>query len=606
MTGAALTDGRGMAPAARLAGVIERALSVLCALLLASLFAAVLVAVAARYLFASSILGADEAALWLFAGLVFLGLPLVSSSVLAMRLDLIPSLLGERGKAVLDVLSEAVVAHAALVLLFGGWAVMAAIGGVSPTLGLPEGWRFVPVVLGAGATLLLALLKGLGGGRGTATLLGLGFGLALYLASSQIVLEPLARPSLLAAAVAFGALLLGAPLPHAMISGAALSLPFGGLLPEPAIVQTTVSGLGRFLLLAIPFFLLAGALMTAGGLAHRLVSLARSLVGHWRGGMAQTVLGTNLMISGISGSSIADAAFGAKVLVPALVRQGETPERAAAIVAATAILPNVAPPSIALLLLATATDLSVGRLFVGGLVAAVVLAAAMALALRWSAAPGPGLPRASAAELWAAAAGALPVLGLVLVILFGLRFGIVTTTEAAALAALYALLATLLVTRSAGTVASVFARTGVETAAVGLLVATAAPFVFLLAVDGLPGLVRDLLSGVDGALAVLLIANLVLLAAGTVLDVGAGILLLGPLLMPVAVAAGVDPVQFGVIVVVNLVIGGLTPPVGILVFVASRLSGVSPSKVFVSVLPLMAVQIAALALLSLYAAYAAR
>ena len=606
MSDASSRDGRGPVLASRLAAALERACSVLCGLVLAALFATVLVAVGARYLFGASIFGADEAALWLFAGLVFLGLPLASSSVLSLRLDLVSALLGARGKAALDILADAIVVYAMLVLLFGGRAVLETIGGVSPTLALFESWRFWPVLAGAGATLALGLLKGFGEGQGARAVLSLVLGTALYLVSTRLAFEPLSHPSLVAAAIAFCVLLLGAPLPHAMISGVALSLPFGGLLPEPAIVQTTVSSLGRFLLLAIPFFLLAGALMTAGGLAHRLVTLARAAVGHQRGGMAQTVLGTNMMISGISGSSIADAAFGAKVLAPALVRHGETPERAAAIVAATAILPNVAPPSIALLLLATATDLSVGRLFVGGLVAALVLAAAMAVGLRWSAAPGARLPRASRSERLAALGGGLPVLGLVLVILFGLRFGVVTTTEAAALAALYALVATLVATRDLRAVGQVFARTGAETAAVGLLVATAAPFVFLLAVDGLPGLVRDLFSGFDSALAVLLIANLVLLAAGSVLDVGAGILLLGPLLMPVATAAGIDPIQFAVILVVNLVIGGLTPPVGILVFVAARLSGVSPSKVFVAVMPLLAVQIAALLLLSLSAAFLAR
>ena len=577
------------------------------ALCLAMLLVVVLAAVAARYLGGASIVGADEAALWLHVALVFLAMPLVSTSALAMRLDLVSGFLGTRGRAVLDIFCEAVIVHAALVFLFGGLGVMAAIGGVSPVLHLPESWRFAPVVIGAGATILLQLLRAFEDGRVLPGLAALALGIALHLVVTHGMFEPFARPSVLAGSFAFLALILGAPLPHALISGAALAIPFGALLPEAAIVQNTVSGLQRFLLLAIPFFLLAGGLMTAGGLAERLVNFARSLVGHWRGGMAQTTLATNLMISGISGSSIADAAFGAKVLAPGLVRSGYTPERAAAIVAATSILPNIAPPSIAFLILATATNLSVGALFTGGLVAGLFLCAAMAIALHVQSSEVRGGARAEWRTRGSAFVAALPVLGLALIILFGIRFGIVTTTEAAAISALYALTVVIVTQRRAGlrALAPTFAQAGIEASAVGLLIGTAAPFVFLLAVDELPVLVVELFSGISQPLAVLLIANLVLLAAGTFLDIGAGILLVAPLLMPVALAAGIDPIHFGVILVVNLMIGGLTPPVGILVFVVARLSGVSPSRVFVSVLPLMGAQTAALVVLSLYAALAA-
>lgn len=590
-----------------LADWIERACACLTGLTLAALLAVVLTAAAARYLAGSSIAGSEELALWLHVALVFFGFPLVSTSVLAMRLDVLSGRLSPYGRAASDIFCNAVVVHASLVFLFGGLAVMERIGGVSTVLHLSESWRFAPVVAGAMAALVLGLVRALAAGQILAGTLALVLGIGLYLVASEGAFEPLARPSVLAGGFAFFALLIGAPLPHAMIAGASLAIPFGALLPEAAIVQNSVAGIGRFLLLAIPFFLLAGALMTAGGLAERLVALAASLVGHLRGGIAQTTLLTNFMVSGMSGSSIADAAFGAKVLAPALAAHGYRPERAAAIVAATSVLPNIIPPSIAFLILAVATNLSVGALFAGGLAAGLFLCLTLAVTLHLISKGVQSSPKAGTGARHRAFVAALPVIGLALVILFGIRLGVVATTEAAALAALYALLAALVLrrARAIGPLAAIFAEAGREAAAVGLLIGTVAPFVFLLAIDELPRLVAELFSELNGPLATLLVANLVLLTAGCFLDIGAAVLLLAPLLMPVAVAAGIDPIHFGVILIINLMIGGLTPPVGILVYVASRLSGVSPGRVFVSVLPLVGALLAAVAILSGLAAIAA-
>ncbi|WP_185984582.1 TRAP transporter large permease subunit [Aureimonas mangrovi] len=588
------------------ADALEAAFSVAAGVVLALLLAVVAAATGARYLGGASLYGADELALWLHVALVFGALPLVSAGALAMRLDLLPSVVGESGRRLLAIVSEGIVVQACLVLLFGAVGVMGAIGGVSPVLGVPESWRFAPVVLGASGALVLMLLRSAGEGRLVDGLAALAIGIALHAFASFGVAGMLAHPSVAAGGFAFAALLAGAPLPHAVVAGASLAIPFGAMLPESAIVQNAVSGIGRFLLLAIPFFLLAGSLMTAGGLAERLVALARSFVGHWRGGMAQTVLGTNLLFSGLSGSSIADAAFGAKVLAPGLVKSGYAPERAGAIVAATAILPNIVPPSIAFLILAVATNLSVGALFAGGLAAGLFLAIVLGVTLHLVSRGVPGLDRAGPGARRAAFMRALPVLGLAIVIVLGIRFGFVTTTEAAALAALYALVVAFALKHGGvRDITATFAQAGREAASVGLLIGAAAPLTFLLAVDDLPGLVASALSGIGGPLTVLLGANLMLLAAGMVLDIGAAILLMAPLLMPVAVAAGIDPVAFGVILVVNLMIGGLTPPVGILVYVSARLSGVSPARVFVSALPLIAALIIALAALSLAVAIAA-
>ena len=194
-------------------------------------------------------------------------------------------------------------------------------------------------------------------------LLALGTGVVLYLLAAE---SPHHVDSAAPRVSAAGSSLLSDSssarrFPIHYLVGVSLAVPFGALLPEPALVQNTVVGVSKFLLLAIPFFLLAGGLLTEGGLADRLVRFAATLVGHMRGGLAQTALVSSAMFSGASGSSVANAAFGAKVMVPALVSHGYGLPRAAAIVAATAMLDNIIPPSIAFLILATATNLSVGR-----------------------------------------------------------------------------------------------------------------------------------------------------------------------------------------------------------------------------------------------------
>ena len=397
------------------------------------------------------------------------------------------------------------------------------------------------------------------------------------------------------------ACVLGAPIPHALLAGVSLSGAFGGTLPEPAIVQNAVSGVSKFLLLAIPFFLLAGELLTSGGLAERLVRFAAALVGHWRAGLAQTALVASVLFSGASGSSVANAAFGAKVMAPTLIARGYPPAKAGAIVAGVSMLDNIIPPSIAFLILATATNLSVGALLVGGFFAGAVLALALAIGIHLTVRDlGEAAPRASGQERVAGFVGALPAIGLGVVVVVGIRFGIVTVTEASALAVAYALVVCLMLrSLDAASVLRALRKAATEAAAVALLIGASAPFAFLLATDQVSELMAGLVTMLgQGPFAVMLMANLLLLIAGLVLDIGAAILLLAPLLLPVAVAAGLDPVQFGVILVVNLMIHGLTPPLGILVHVVSGILRVPASQVFRAVLPLLASLLVALAILS--------
>ncbi|WGF87074.1 TRAP transporter large permease [Marinivivus vitaminiproducens] len=587
------------AGSARLLHGVEQALGAVCALVLAVLLAVVLAAVTARYVLGAGILGSDELAIWLHVALVALGAPLAIGSALAMRLDVFTRRLPALGQAAAAVLAESFTVLSGLVLAFGGAGIVATLGGTSPTLGLPEWVRFAILGLGGGLVVLVTALRHLALGRIGALLAVLAIGIGVYLLARELRLAADLPPSAVLGLVAFVGLVIGAPLPHAFLAGAYLAIPFGSTMPEPAMVATTVSGISKFLLLAIPFFLVAGGLLTASGVAARLVRFAASLVGHRRAGLAQTTLLTGVLFSGASGSSVANAAFGAATFQPELVRHGHSKAQAGALIAATSVLDNVIPPSIAFLILAAATNLSVGSLLVGGLVAGAVMAAALAVAIRLSVSQGASSAAASSRERWRAAYAALPALGLGVIVVVGIRFGVVTTTEAAALAAAYSLIVGCLGGLRPRGVYDAFRQAGVEAAAIGLLIGTAAPFAFLLAVDDIAGGVAGLLHGLGGGPAgVLLIANAILIIAGLVLDIGAAILLFGPILLPAVTAAGIDPIHFGVILIVNLMIGGLTPPVGMLVYVVSGVTGVPAAALFRAIPPYLGALMIALAILS--------
>jgi tripartite ATP-independent transporter DctM subunit len=591
--------------------VLERGLELLAALFLAALLSVVAYSVGRRYLGLGGADGADELATWLFIYIIFIGFPLAPESALAMRLDFLVRKLRGLPLGAAEILGHAIVVHASLFLISAGLVAMSRLNGSSMLLGWPEWCRYAAAPLaGAVSCLLIALRLAVSGRRPAFILASLGLGVLFFVFGRYGSLPFSLMPSVTASILGLAGLFLGAPLPHAMLSALALSIPLGSLLPEAAILQNAVVGASSFLLLAIPFFLLAGGLIGSTSLAEKLVAFADALIGHCRGGLGYTALLSNVFFSGISGSSVADVAFGVKVLGPGLRARGYTPETTAAIIASTAMLPNIIPPSVAFLMLAAATDLSVSALFMGGLAGGLVLALAFAVVLRHMSKEQSRASPASFKERARSFAAALPILGLIVIILLGIRLGIVTTTEASALAALYSLAVAALWLRKRREdprlLLKAFIQAGRETSAIGLLIGASAPFVFILAQDQAPAAMAAYMGLLgNGPFAFLLIANLTLILFGLCLEVGVGVLLLAPLLMPVAVQAGVDPIHFGVIMVINLMLGSLSPPVGLLVFMAAGLSGVTPDKVFRAALPLMGAALATLLILSVFAGFSA-
>ena len=568
-----------------LAGV-ETMLGAICAILLAALLVIVLTAVVLRYGFNTGLLGSEELATWLYVALIAFGAPLAINSALAMRLDLVTSRLPPAGQRVTAVFADVFTLMSGLILSFGSARIATLLGGISPTLGLPEWIRFGFLGLGGFFIVIVLGLQRISENKTADVLIAGIIATVLYIAVSHSHIDTDLSPSIVLGLIALIGLLVAAPLPHAFLAGAYIAIAFGSTLPEPAVVSSTVTGVSKFLLLAIPFFLLAGSLLTAAGIAQKIVQCASSLVGHRRAGLAQTTLLTSVLFSGASGSSVANAAFSSATFQPELVKRGYPPAQAGAIIAATSVLDNVIPPSIAFLILAAATNLSVGALLVGGFFAGAVMAVCLAVAIHLTVREQVAQPRASGRERVQAAIGAIPAFGLGIIVVVGIRMGVVTTTEAAAIAAIYTLVMALIGKVGITSLYDIFRQSGKEASAIGLLIGTASPFAFLLAVDDISGTISDLVSGFGAnPVVILIIINLVLLVVGLVLDIGAAILLFGPIFLPIAVAAGIDPVMFGVILVVNLMIGGLTPPVGMLVFVVSGVTRLPATALFKAMTP---------------------
>ena len=573
--------------AARLLAAATAVLSTLAAAILLSLVVLVGVGVVLRYGFSANLMGAEDAGIWLHVAIMAAGAPLALTSALAMRLDVVHGHLPLAAQRIADVVAEAMVLVSGLVIGFGSLSVLELMGGTNTGLGLPEWVPFALFGTGGALVIAFAALRLLAEGRGITLLAAAALAAAAYWGVGQGAhVETGLPPSLVLGLIVVLGLVTAAPLPHAFLAAAYLVIPAGSVLPEPAVVNSAVNGMSKFLLLAIPFFVLAGILLTKSGVAGRLVRFADAMVGHYRGGLAQTTLLTNVLFSGASGSSIASAAFGATTFQPELEKRGYGRAEAGAVIAATSVLDNVIPPSIAFLILATATNLSVGKLLVGGLFGGLVMAAALFLVIRLVSRETPTHAPADGATKLRTLLSAVPAFGLGLIVVFGIRFGIVTTTEAAAAAAIYTIGLSLLGRIGAASLLDAFRQAATEAAAIAMLIATVAPFAFLLAVDNISGLLGGVFAAMGtGPLPVILCSIAVLYVVGLFVDIGAAILLFGPLLLPLAVAAGLEPITFGVLMVVNLMIGGLTPPFGVLIFVVAGITGVPTGALFRAVMP---------------------
>jgi tripartite ATP-independent transporter DctM subunit len=586
---------------------IDAIVGTLAVFCLVAIAATTLSGVVSRYVFSASLTWTAEAGQWLFIYLIFLGVPLAHRGRLHIAIVGIDRLLSPALKRMHQLLVDAAVAYATIVLMFGANELIGLIGGRSTALALPAWLQYAGIPASCAAGLIYIALRDLD--RDDDRFLG-AFGVALAalvywaLDVARLVQLPELDPVWTMAGVFVAGLALGVPVAFSMLLAVFFANLSVDILPTPAIVQNVVRGSGQFLLLAIPLFLLAGALMNVGGLTQRLIDFAHTLVRHLRAGMAQVTVVSATLYGGISGSSNADAALNAKMLHPAMLRDGYKPGFSAAACAASAVLPNIIPPSVGMLIIGAATGISVGQMFVAGIVPGLLYAAALMLAVAYVARRDgykPSQARASWGERGRAAKAAIPVMLLAVFIVASLRFGVATPTETGAIAVAYSFVVGALWMRSYTLKGlwAILSQTAVDSAMIGLLIGAAVPFGFVLTTEHVPqAIVAFGTAWLTEGWVVLLFLNFVLLVAGMVLDIGASILILAPLFLPLVEKFDIEPVQFGLIVICNLMIGGLTPPVGILAYIVSTVTRLPVIEVFSALGPFLVALLAALALIT--------
>lgn len=377
----------------------------------------------------------------------------------------------------------------------------------------------------------------------------------------------------------------------------------GKLMLLLAFPQKMIGGIDNFVLLTIPFFILAGHLMNSAELTRYIVRFAQMIVGQVKGGLAAVNVLASLMFSGVSGAATAEASALGSVMIPAMKRDGYDPAYAAALTAVGSLLGPLVPPSLALILYGVLTGTSIGDLFLAGIIPAMILCALLiGYALAKARIEDHPLPLpVEKAERAGLVLKALPALFLPVIIVGGIKSGIFTPTEAAAVAATYALLVGVLVYRTLNIsrIIRSFYEAATMSAGVMLVVAMASVTSFLMSIENIPGQVASSLLGItDSPFLLLLLLNLILLLLGLFLEPLAALVLAMPILNQVFPMLDIHPVQFGVMVVLNLMIGMVTPPVGLCLFIVSTIGRVSLERVSCVAMPMIGICLVVLMLVA--------
>lgn len=375
---------------------------------------------------------------------------------------------------------------------------------------------------------------------------------------------------------------LGFPVAFALAMSAALAVLVGGRYPQLVVFKEMFTGIDSFPLMAVPFFILAAELMSGGALTAVLLRFAAQFVGHLRGGLGYANVLSLTLFSGISGSALADAAGPGSMMVRMMEKAGYSRAYAAALTSSTAIVGPIIPPSISMIIYAMQDEqVSVGGLFMAGFLPGILIALAMAF-VNWRVCSKRNYrstqPRPAAREMVLNSVKAVPALMLIVLILVGIRFGVFTPTEASVVAVFYALACGKWIYRTLEWKAlpAIAARSALLTASVLLVMAASAAFAWVLTVEGVPQLVsQTIVSWNLSPITFLIAVNILLLVFGIFMEPLPGVMILVPILAPIASALGIDPTHFAMVVIVNLTLGMITPPVGGLLFVTAVSTRVS-------------------------------
>ena len=400
-------------------------------------------------------------------------------------------------------------------------------------------------------------------------------------------------------------LLLGLPVLFALLAAPGLLLWLNGQERDITLLYRNVyNGMDSFPLMAIPFFMLAGELMNRSRITERLVEFAQAMMGHLRGGLAHVNILSSMLFAGLSGSAVADTSALGSMLIPAMEKQGYSRKFAAAITAASSVIGPIIPPSGIMIIYAYVMGESVAALFLAGIVPGILVGVGLMLTVTWMA-DRYDFPVVTRRYNWRERGGAslkafFPLMTPV-IILGGILGGIFTPTEAAAVAVGYAVVIGLFVMRTMriGDLPDVLGRAALTSAVVLLLVGAAMAFKTVVSLSHAPEILASIILSIsENPLILLFLINLLLFIVGMFLDAGPAIIILGPILGPIFVSMGIDPVHFAIIMSVNLTVGLATPPMGLVLFVASSVSGERIENIARAILPFLAVEIVTIFLIT--------
>jgi C4-dicarboxylate transporter DctM subunit len=398
--------------------------------------------------------------------------------------------------------------------------------------------------------------------------------------------------------------IIGVPITFSLGLASAVTVWEGDLMPMLVIAQQLIASVNSFPLMAIPFFILAGCLMQEGGISQRLVDFSNTLVGGMTGGLAMVAIVTSLFFAAISGSGAATTAAIGSILIPAMVAKGYPGSYAAANQAASGALGVIIPPSIPLILYGIAANVSVGDMFIAGILPGILVTLTL-LVFAYFFAKANGLSsseKSTLKDMFRAGRKAILAILMPVIILGGIYGGIFTPTEAAVVAVAYSFLIGFVIYREIklSSLVDILTNAAVTTAVVLSIIAAAGLYGRILQRLKVPEMISQFaISAIDSPLLFILLANLLLLLAGMFIEAAAAILIFVPILLPIAISFGIDPVHFGIIMVVNLAMGMFTPPVGLNLFVASQISGIGISRLTWAVMPFVGIILINLLIISL-------